>query len=935
VRPRSSLPLLATALLAACASGPSKVAAPEPPTLKSLVGRQIVVKPDAGVSVDQAAASRAYRDFLAAAPRDPHRQEALRRLGDLEMDRVDERLASGDATGNAADYRDAVARYEEYLKTYPNDGRNDRVLYQLARAHEQGGDLETSLKTLDRLVSDFPDTRFKDEAQFRRGELLFTLRDYLKAEVAYATTMQSGTHTPFYERSLYMHGWSLFKQGQLENALLSFFGVLDRKLGGRSTESDLEKLPGLTRGDRELVEDTFRVTSIALANLQGAESIPKYIDSPVRRQYEFRVYQQLAELYIKQERVKDAADTFSGFAQRQPLHPEAPVMQSRVIDIYAAGGFANLALEAKKQYVANYGVGSAFQRSDAASWARAEPLVKANLEDLARHYHATAQKSKKTEDYQEAVRWYRSYLTSFPADAQAAQNNFLLAELLYEDARFSEAAFEYEKTAYQYPRHEKAADAGYAALLAYGQQEKRAQPGEVKAIQASAVDSALRFAKSFPTDARGGPVLTNAAEKLFALNDTAQAAAIAQQVIALQPPAAAAQRKVAWTVIAHTSFDKGAFADAERAYGEVLTLTPEKEANRNALTERQAAAIYKQGELAMKQGQLQDAVGHFNRVATVAPLSEVRATAQYDAAAALITLKDWDAATRTLEDFRSRFPRHPLQAEVPGKLAAAYVEKGSWGQAAAEFERIAGSSKDPQLARAGLWQAAEMYEKAGARAPATRAYERYIKQYPVPVEPALEARYRLAMVAREDRNTTRELALLREVQKADLSAGAARSNRTRYLGGMATIALARPLVDAYRSVALVEPLKRQLKLKKDRLETALKAYAAAADYGVAEVSTAATFQTAELYRDFGKALMTSQRPKGLKKDELEQYNVLLEEQAFPFEEKAIELHEINARRTVGGIYDNWVRDSFAALGQLRPARYGKVERAEGVVDAIR
>ena len=76
-------------------------------------------------------------------------------------------------------------------------------------------------------------------------------------------------------------------------------------------------------------------------------------------------------------------------------------------------------------------------------------------------------------------------------------------------------------------------------------------------------------------------------------------------------------------------------------------------------------------------------------------------------------------------------------------------------------------------------------------------------------------------------------------------------------------------------------MKRQLKLKKDRMELALKAYATAADYGVAEVSTAATYQTAELYRDFGKALMTSQRPKGLKKDELEQYNVLLEEQAFP------------------------------------------------------
>jgi hypothetical protein len=82
-------------------------------------------------------------------------------------------------------------------------------------------------------------------------------------------------------------------------------------------------------------------------------------------------------------------------------------------------------------------------------------------------------------------------------------------------------------------------------------------------------------------------------------------------------------------------------------------------------------------------------------------------------------------------------------------------------------------------------------------------------------------------------------------------------------------------------------------------------------------------------------MIKSQRPRGLKKDELEQYNVLLEEQAFPFEEKAIELHELNARRTIGGIYDESVRASFAALGQMRPARFGKIERAPGVVDAIR
>jgi TolA-binding protein len=930
VRRRNSFALtIGLALLAGCAGKPP---APEPPTLKTLANREIKVEPDRGVQRSEEAAALAYKDFLKAAPRDPHRQEALRRLGDLEMDRIDSRIAAG--TAETADYRAAIARYQDYLKTYPNDPGNDRVLYQLARAYELSGQLETALKTLDRLVEVYPQSRHRDEAQFRRGEMLFTLRQYAKAEQAFATTMRAGRDTPYYERSLYMHGWTLFKQGKLEEALGSFFALFDLKLAGQG-DADLESLPGLTRADREVVEDTFRVTSLALENLQGAATIPAYIDSPTRREYEFRVYQQLGELYLKQDRIKDAADAFAAFAQRQPLHARAPSMQARVIDIYSQGGFTTLALEAKKNYVARYGARSEFARANPAAWQANLPLVKSHLAELARHYHAAAQKSRKRDDYQEAVRWYRDYLQAFPDDPQAAHNNFLLAELLFEDARFAEASTEYERAAYGYPPHAKSADAGYAALLAYAQQEKRAQPAELKKLQLASVDSALRFAATFKGDARIGPVLTHAAEKLYGLQDLERAAAIARQVVALEPPVAAQERRIAWTVIAHAAFERGSFDQAERGYTEVLALVPEKDALRAELTERLAASIYKQGEAARDQGQLREAVGHFARVAAAAPASAVRATAQYDAAAALLALKDWDAAARMLEDFRTRFPKHPLQDEVSAKLAVAYVEKGNWAQAAGEFERLATMQRDPQLARAGLWQAAELYEKARQRGAAAKAYERYVAQFPQPLETAIEARYRLARIAKEEGNAARELQWMREVQRADAAAGAARTDRTRYLGALATLELAQPVVQEYRKVALVEPLKRSLKVKKEKMEAALKAYAAATEYGVAEVTTAATYQTAELYHDFGKALLASQRPKKLSKLELEQYNVLLEEQAFPFEEKAIELHEVNARRSASGIYDQWVKNSFAALAKLRPARYGKVETSEAVVDAIR
>jgi len=930
---------VAAAALSSCAAPPPAPKPAEAPTIKSIASRTVEVTPDKKVPGSGEQTIAAYREFLGAARTDPQRPEAMRRLGDLEMDRADKTTNETPDAAVPADtappnYASAIALYLDFLKTYPNDPRNDRVLYQLARAYEQSGDPDAAMKRLDQLVKDYPNTRFREEAYFRRGELMFSTREYARAEQAYGIVLAGPPDGPFFERSLYMQGWSIYKQGRLADALTLFFRVLDLKLAGRKLDRGLEEVKGLTRADRELLEDTFRVTGLCIDSLGGPSAIEPYVKSEVGHEYEYLIYDQLAELYIKAKRVKDATDTLAAFADHAPSHPQAPVFRERIIDMYRQAGFGTPALEAARRFVELYGAHGEFRTANPAAWEKTQPLVKAHLTELALYYHGVAQKSRKHEDYQEAVRWYREGLESFPGDPQSAQNNFLLAELLYEDQQYPEAAVEYEKSAYQYPAHPKSADAGYSAILAYARQEKGADPARLRPIQEAGIDSALKFARTFPNDPRVGSVLTNASEKLYALNDPARALAVAEQVVALNPPVAPAQRRTAWLVVAHTNFDQGVYDRAERAYGEVLSLTPDKDPSRGELTERVAASIYKQGEKARAAGDLKAAAGHFERVATAAPQSPVRATAQFDAAAALIALKDWDGASQSLEDFRQRFPSNPLQSEVPAKLALVYTEKSQWALAAAEYEHVSQASADAQVARGALWQAAELYDKAGSQAQAGRTYEHYIQRYPDPLEAAVEARYRLANIARAQGNATLELNWLKAIQQADAAGGAARTVRTRYLGATAALALAEPSFDEYRKVALVEPLKAQLKLKKSRMEDSLKAFQSAADYGVADVATAATFRIAELYRDFGRALLASQRPKGLSKDELEQYNVLLEEQAFPFEEKAVELHEVNARRSAQGLYDPWVRKSYAALGEMRPLRYGKSERSEVAIDAI-
>ena len=127
------------------------------------------------------------------------------------------------------------------------------------------------------------------------------------------------------------------------------------------------------------------------------------------------------------------------------------------------------------------------------------------------------------------------------------------------------------------------------------------------------------------------------------------------------------------------------------------------------------------------------------------------------------------------------------------------------------------------------------------------------------------------------------------------------------------------------------PLAKSLALKKQRLDAALQAYARAAEDGSPATVSAATHASGTLYQDFGRALLQSQRPKKLSALEREQYDVLLEEQAYPFEEKAIEWHEGNVARARRVGLDEGIRQSLAALRGLRPARWAKAEREDAEI----
>jgi len=925
----------AAAVLCAGAAQHAPAQSAPQPTVGDLTKRKVEVHKDTAANGNSTRAMENYRRFLELQNTDPKlRAEAMRRLGDLnldagEMERMEKELTAVDQQGGAA-----ITLYSTLLKAYPNYPRNDQVLYQLSRAYETTGQPDAALATLDRIVQSYPQSPQLDEVQFRRGELLFSAKRYPEAEHAYSAVIARGSASDYYQQSLYKRGWSLFKQSLTLESLPSFGGVLDRELG--TTPAKAVRLESLKRADRELVEDTLRVMSISFSYNDGVSSLEHYVQQHGQRPYNWLLYERLGDLYVDKQRYQDGAGVYRAFVARDPYSDHAPDLDMAAIEAYAKGGFSQLVLDGKHEFVSHYNFDSPYWKTRSReSNPRVVQELKTNLKDVATYFHASAQKSGRIADYQEAARNYRGYLKSFPGDADAAQTNYLLAEALYEGHQYGDAATEYEHTAYGYPRNDKSATAAYAALVAYQKGEEGLTGADKEAWHKRATDSGIKFAQTFPEHPDSAGVLTRSAQEIFASGDQARAISVSQSILARQPPVDGAKQRIAWTIIGQSYFDQGQYAKAEPAYLQARQLAAGDEKMRSDLTERLAASVYKQGEAKQKAGDAAGAVDDYLRVGRVAPESKIRANAEYDAAAQLIALKQWDRSIAVLEGFRRSFPQSPLQRDVTTKLAVAYSSVNRPGEAAAEFERIAASpTEDKGVQREALMQSADLYAKAGNTPKATGMLEKFVDTNPSPLKDAEEARQRLAEYAQRSGNVGRRDYWYHEIIRADEQAGPQRTERTHYLAAKAQLALAQPARDAFREVRLTAPLKKSLIVKRNALETAMDGYKRAADYQVAEVTTAATFEMAELYRTLSKDVMASERPKNLKGEELEEYNSLLEEQVFPFEEEAIKAHELNAARAKDGVYDEWVRKSFQALAELKPARYGKTELTHDVVTSL-
>jgi tetratricopeptide (TPR) repeat protein len=894
--------------------------------LDELTDRHVYVGDSPPLRSDAGQLLQAYREVLQHHHDPALQREATRRVADLEVEGT--MAAAGD------DYSASIARYLEVLQADSDNPDNEHVRYNLARAYAQQGEVEKQFRVMGEILTYFPASAYRAELLFRRGEYLFSRGDNREAVAHYEAILQEGVLNPFYEKALYKKAWGELRMMALQQAFDDFFRLVSRKLPPAMLEhgEPLEQLP-LSRGEREMVVDVLRGTTLAAA-LSSEDMLQRMFIDESLKPYAYLLYTVLVERYISQERYSDAAEAALTFVNRMPRHPYAPQLQLKVLESYTLGGFKRRLQQAREAFVERYRVeGEHWRFLPASSQALLQPQLKEINRALAANAHALAQRSGKAEDYDQAIYWYRRYLESFPAEPESAPMNFMLAETLFASKHYNEAVSSYEKSAYHYPRDASSAGAGYAALIAYERHEQTLEAGEFRdRWHWLAVSSSLNFVNHFGDDPRAPRVLANAAQELYAMHNYRRAADTVRLLLIRRPQPEHEVLLTAWTVLGYSEFELGRYAEAEKAYRQVLKMSGRGDTLYNQRIEWLAAAIYKQAEQARERGYPESAAAHFLRVGQLAPGSKIQVTSDYDAAAALIAAGRWEEAIGQLKRFRLVYPKSPLITDISDKLAVAYMKAGHTAEAAQEFEALSLRKSEEQDKRATLWLAAELYEKLNDIPSRLRSYRAYVNNFPAPLEPAMEMRWKLANLYAQQGNLIQRDRWYNFLITANAGAGGGSTPRSRFLAAAAQLAMARPLFEAFDQVKLVAPLEKSLRMKKSRMEQALKLYSSVIDYRVAEATTDASYHIAELHRRMGKALMASERPAGLSAEELEQYEVLLEEQAYPFEESALQVHEANVARIPGGLFDAWIKQSLAVLAEMRPARYARKEQGEEMFD---
>ena len=443
-----------------------------PDALRKQLEKQLEARIDRDVTQIKALRGEAIgllTTFVAETPREAREMpEALLRLGELkwELEReqfverfraweakpVDQRGPSLDP--NFQPSRDLFARV---LKDYPWFNQYDLALYVDGFLAYEQGKQDEAIDRFNRILKDFPRSRFVADAHMARAESLFNGKyDYAAALVEYEEVLKF-RNSELYGLALFKSAWCMWRLGRSEEAakrFVSVFEVTDASSGGaKANAAQRKQLDELQAEALKYLVEVFTEDE-----KNTAQDVYGFLTKIGGDRFAGKVVRALAVQFYDQAHYDRGIEAYELLLKLEPASADAGSWVLQIAQGYNAIEDWPKLRTSYDRAVTGYTAGSAWAKTqgDLAVVARSSSEIEKQLKEHALQLHAKAQKDKTSRaEFEGAAGLYLVYLSKFESEKGAYQIHYYLGEIYFHHLdKGNDAATQYMAAARGMPKDE-------------------------------------------------------------------------------------------------------------------------------------------------------------------------------------------------------------------------------------------------------------------------------------------------------------------------------------------------------------------------------------------------------------------------------------------------------------------------------------------------
>ncbi len=923
--------------------------------------------------------------FIAEEPEvAPEMADALLRLSELtwELARAEYLLAFGawqkvpeayrSKNAPEPDYTRTLALYQRILDKHPTFPRLDLVIYMKAFALLERADSAGSLALFQRILKDFPNSRFRPDAHMAIAEHIFnTDYDFKRALVEYERVL-AYEESELYDLALFKSAWCLWQLGDKTQAAVRFRKVLDINTGGEgSRRKRLKELQS------EALEYLIQVFTEDERN--RAADVRRFLQEIGGEQHVERVLMRLSVTYYDQARFDQGIEAYALLLSIDPASRRAPDYQIAIARGHMALDNFPKALEAYKVLAKDYGSQS--------TWATQQPDpetvtdARANIERVIREQgmtlHELGQRDNRKEYFTRAAEMYRVYRSEFDDSKDSYKLTFYLGEILFHRlGQNAEAGDAYLAAARKNPKGEFTKDALYNALGAFERVREQEITRCTPDVPCNETENDKKFSQAIELYAQLYPNDPDLPEILFRQGKLYYDRRIYDPAVRLfgqlidryptSPFAAQAGELVLDSFNRAADYAniekwarklKGAPAFASAAsqkrldglilgavfkLGEQLAQKGEHEKAADAYVRaagefpndpRAPKAYYNAGLELQRAGKLSQADKAYATLIDKYPGSEEGALGAWNGAQMYESIAQFRDASRFYEAYGERFPKSPKAADALYNAVLLRVTAQDHEAAIADGKRFSERFPNHEAADDVVFLIGRAHAARGNYGDAATTYRQYGKRGKN-LDRRIEAFTRLGKVLIENKDPKGADAAWNDATEE------ARRNKSRLKEGRYFAAEARYLqgdealreFDAIKVEGDLKGLASRLKQKSKLLQKAASIYGNVVEFQEAEWVTAALYKIGRTYEMFAKALADAPLPEGLNENEQQVYRDELAMFVVPIEERALEAYAGGYQKARElGIYNRWTVLMREGLTRLNDVEYPPIREIGGDV----